>query len=173
MAQQASILSSFPRRGRRERGQPGTCRQALEQPGLTLQEQQFPHSSLGLAREKLQECRHSSLLVFSAPQATSLPLPAPLPKLAVSLPPQAGPEPGITPAPGAALTASLPPLHLPTRKVLVNKASVPQPRVHQQLGAQLDYVQPGSPGHFSIKHQIKHRIPPTSLPREVSLSPSL
>lgn len=25
VAQQASILSSFPRRGRRERGQPGTC----------------------------------------------------------------------------------------------------------------------------------------------------
>lgn len=37
VAQQASILSSFLRRGRRERGQPETCEQTLEQPGLQEQ----------------------------------------------------------------------------------------------------------------------------------------
>lgn len=62
-----------------------------------------------------------------------------------------------------------PTLHLPTRKVLVNKASVPQPRVHQQLGAQLDYVQPGSPGHFSLKHQIK-ALHSSSIPPQGSAS---
>lgn len=101
-----------------------------------LQEQQFPRSPLGLAWQEFQDGRHSSLLVFSAPQATSLPPPVPLPKTALSLPLQAGLGLGITRAPGAALTASLPAPALPPREVLVNKASVPQPRLHQQLGAQ-------------------------------------
>lgn len=61
------------------------------------------------------------------------------------------------------------PRHLPTRKVLVNKASVPQPGVHQQLRAQLDYVQPGSPGHFSLKHQIK-ALHSSSIPPQGSVS---
>lgn len=96
-------------------------------------------------------------------------LPAPLPKLAVPFlwrQPQ-----GLA---SHLLQGQLPlpashPFHLPTGKVLVNEASVPPPGVHQQLGAQLDYVQPGSPGHFSLKHQIK-ALHSSSIPPQGSLS---
>lgn len=169
MAEQASILSSFPRCGRRERRQPGTCGRALSSQDSPCKSSNSPTARWAWHGRSYR--RAGTAACWCSQHLKLLPSLFLLPKPAVSLPPQAGP--GITPAPGAALTAGLPSPHLPTRKVLVNKASIPQPRVHQQLGAQLDYVQPDSPGHFSIKHQIKHRIPPASLPREVSLSPSL
>lgn len=71
-----------------EGGQPGTQEQALvARQDSPCKSSNSNGSLLCLVWKKLQEGRPSSLLFFSAPQAISLLLPAPLPKLAASLPP--------------------------------------------------------------------------------------
>lgn len=159
-----------------EGGQPGTGEQALvARQGSPCQSSNSDCSLLCLVWKKLQEGRPSSLMVFSAPRVISLLPPAPLPKLAVSLPPQAGPGARHHTRSGTGAHRQPPTqLHPATRKVLANNAAVPQPRVRGWLGTQLKYTQPGSRGHFSSNPpdgSITHLQHP-SLEKRLTLSPS-
>lgn len=140
-------------------------------PGLTLQEQQFrlqlavpgvEKVTGGQAKQPavfLSTSSHFPSLSCSPSQTGCFPSPAGRPKAWHHTCSWTGAHRQPPPASHS--------LHPATRKVLVKKASVPQPRVQWWLGPQLEVCAAWQPRAFL--HQTtrrEHRTPPASLPRE-------